>query len=151
MKKTVFAASAAMALMATPALADEARTPPPSEPYYAPQTAQCETVDLQVYFKPGTTELTTFSRDVIQEAREQLQGCAVVKIDAASASADAETRSGNLSLADERRATVIQELQAHGLTSQRAQLQSDITAEEAGSVMSRNVNIVLEAEPAMVG
>ncbi|WP_084400011.1 hypothetical protein [Henriciella aquimarina] len=151
MKRIILATTAALAFASAPALADEARTPPPSEPYYAPPQTGCETLDLKVYFEPGTAELTTFSRDVIREAREQLSGCAVVKLDATAKASDAKTKSEKLSLAEARRVTVMKELQAHGIRSPETATKSDVSAEASDSVMTRNVDVVLEAEPAMVG
>ena len=151
MKKTIFAATVSLGLLAVPAFADDALPAPPTEPYYAPQVQTCDTVDLKVYFEPGTADLSPFARDAIREAREQLSGCAVLNIDATSSAADAPTESGKLSLADARRATVMKELSAHGIRSAKTKLMTDISADSSRAVMVRKVDLKMDAEPAIVG
>ncbi|MGB3624385.1 MAG: hypothetical protein WA989_01060 [Henriciella sp.] len=151
MKKTFFAATTAIACLAAPAFADDALPEPPTEPYYAPEVRNCDTIELDVYFEPGTAELTSFARDAIREAREQMAGCAVLTIDATSKTGDAATASTKLSLAEARRVTVMSELRAHGIQSAQTSLKTDISAEASKSVMAREVELKMDTEPAMVG
>ena len=151
MSKSIITACAAITALSLPAFADEARTPPPSEPYYAPATQACEEVNLTVYFEPGTADLTPFARDAIRETREQLSGCAVVSIDGLATANDASSRADKLTLADARRATVVKALDAHGIRSSRTDLKTNVTATEGEDIMSRNVGLRLETTPAQVG
>lgn len=150
MNKKYIAATAAFAFLATPAFADDARTPP-SEPFYAPQAASCDTVDLKVYFEPGAAELTPFARDAIRETREQLSGCAVKEIEATAKAGDADGKADKLTLAEARRTAVMQELSAHGIASKKTNLKTDISADADESIMSRNVDVKMQSEPAIVG
>ncbi|GGB58069.1 MULTISPECIES: OmpA family protein [Henriciella] len=151
MKKTIFAATTSLAIMVAPAFADEALPAPPTEPYYAPEVTTCDAVDLQIYFEPGTAELTSFARDAIRETREQLSGCAVLNIDATSKAGDADTEAAKLSLAEARRATVMQELRAHGIQSAKTNLKTDVSADSAKVIMARGVDVKMKAEPAIIG
>ena len=152
MKQMILAATA-LTFLAGPALADDARTPPPppQTPYYAPQTVNCDVSGLTVYFKPGTAELTAYARDVIRETREQLSGCSVIELDALSVAGDADNDSAKLALAEARRVAVMDALRAHGIRSASTAFSTSVSAEEEKNVMARKVAVELKAEPAMVG
>lgn len=150
MKKTILAATA-LAFTAGPALADTAPAPPPQTPYYAPQAASCDLSDLTVYFKRGTAELTAYGRDVIREAREQLSGCAVVKLKADAIASDAEGEAAKLSLAEARRVAVMDALRDHGIRSSETDHSTRISVDRDDAVMARRVDISLKAKPAIVG
>ncbi len=150
MNKTFIAATAAITFLATPALADEARTSA-SEPFYAPQSAMCDSVDLKVYFEKGEAELTSFARDAIRETREQLAGCAVTDLDAVAIATDASTETDKQSLAEARRISVLQEFSMQGIQSRNSDFRTDVSASEDDAIMARRVDIQLKAEPAMAG
>ena len=147
MKQFLAIAAGSVALMSAPALADDARTPPPTEPYFAPKVTTCEALHLKIYFKPDTAELTPFARDAIRQAGDQLSGCAVTRLSAVAVAGDLMTETPTLTLADDRRETVLKELTAHGIQSADMAIETDL----GNSVMSRNVDIQLETVPATVG
>lgn len=147
MKPHFLAVAALMTLGTAPAVADEARAPPPTEPYYAPETQSCDLVQLKVYFQPGTAELTSFARDAIREVGEQLSGCSVTGLSAVAIAGDVATETPTVTLAEERRSTVLQELTAHGIGTSSPAMATDL----GHSVMSRSVDIELQAVPASYG
>lgn len=151
MKKTIFATATALACLVAPAFADDALPAPPTEPYYAPEVRTCDTVELEIYFKPGTAELTSFARDAIREAREQMSGCAVLNIDATTKAGDATSEATKLSLAEARRMTVMTELRAHGIQSSKTNLKTDVSAEASNAIMARDVELKMDTEVAVVG
>lgn len=151
MKKTISAATTALACIAAPAFADDALPAPPTEPYYAPEIRACDSVELEIYFEPGSAELTSFARDAIREAREQMSGCAVLNIDATSKAGDAQSTATKLSLAEARRVTVMSELRAHGIQSAQTNLRTDISADASDAVMARDVNLKMDMKPAIIG
>ncbi|WP_018147395.1 OmpA family protein [Henriciella marina] len=146
MRRYFLALATVCSIAGVPALADEARIPPPTEPYYAPQVATCDLVQLKIYFKPGTAELTPFARDAIREAGDQLSGCSIQRLNATAFAGDIyETPVAGL--AERRRTTVMNELVAHGIRASRTAMEIDL----GNSVMARNVDIEFQTVPATVG
>ena len=147
MKQHFLAVAAIFALGAAPVFADEARTPPPTEPYYAPDTTTCDLVRLKVYFEPGTATLTPFARDAIREAGEQLEGCAITGMTAVAVAGGVQSETPTVTLAQERRDTVLKELTAHGIGTSSPAMALDL----GHSVMSRSVDIELQTLPVSFG
>lgn len=147
MRQHFLAAAAISAFCTAPAFAEEARTPPPTEPYYAPQTTTCDMLKLKIYFEPGTAELTPFARDAIREAGEQLAGCSVSRLSTVAVAGDMMSEVPSVDLAENRRTTVMNELSAHGIRSSRVAIETDLE----NSVMSRNVDIQMQTVSAPVG
>ena len=147
MKRYFLALATACSLAGAPAIADEARTPPPTEPYYAPQVTHCDLVQLKIYFEPGTADLTPFARDAIREAGDQLTGCSIQSLNTTAFAGDIYGERPVPGLAESRRATVISELTAHGIRASRTAMEIDL----GNSVMARNVEIEFQTVPATVG
>lgn len=147
MKQHILVATAALALCSAPAFADDARTPPPSEPYFAPETNSCDLVQLKVYFEPGTADLTSFARDAIREAGAQMSGCAVTGLSVVAIAGDMQGEGPSVSLAQDRRTKVIDELQAYGIGTSSPAMALDLEK----SIMSRSVDIELTTVPASFG
>ena len=150
MSKSIITACAAITVFSAPAFADESRTPP-TEPFYASSTQACEEINLTIYFEPGKAELTPFARDAIRETREQLSGCSVTSIIGSAKASDAESQSGKLTLADARRAAVVDALDTHGIRSGNTDLKTEVSASPEDAIMSRNVGLTLQTTRAQVG
>ena len=151
MSKSIMTAAAAITVFTLPVFADDARTPPPSQPYYATDAQACDDIGLTIYFQPGNAELTAHSRDVIREARQQLNGCSVTSINGTAIANDAEGAADKLTLADARRSAVVTALDAHGIRSARTELQTDVSAAASDTVMARKVGLTIQASPAQIG
>lgn len=150
MSKSIITACAAITVFTLPAFADDARTPP-SEPYYTPSAQACEDINLTIYFEPGKAELTPFARDAIRETRERLSGCSVTSIIGSAKANDAASQAGKLTLADARRATVVDALDAHGIRALNTDFKTDVTAASQDAIMSRKVGLTLQTTRAQVG
>ncbi|QYJ00141.1 OmpA family protein [Thalassovita mediterranea] len=146
MKRHILPCMMGLALAAGPAFADEARTPPPSEPYYAPQPSGCDLVRLKIYFEPGTATLTPFARDAIGQISEQLAGCSVQRLNATAIAGDSSSEAPVVGLAEDRRNSVMNELLAQGIRASDVAIDTDL----GNSVMSRTVDIELQTIPARV-
>ncbi len=146
MKRHILPCMMGLALAAGPAFADEARTPPPSEPYYAPQPSGCDLVRLKIYFEPGTATLTPFARDAIGQISEQLAGCSVQRLNATAIAGDSSSEAPVVGLAEDRRNSVMNELLAQGIRASDVAIDTDL----GNSVMSRTVDIELQTSPARV-
>lgn len=146
MKRYILPCMMGLALAAGPAVADETRTPPPTEPYYAPQPSGCDLVRLKIYFEPGTATLTPFARDAISKVSEQLAGCSVQRLNATAIAGDGSSETPILGLAEQRRTTVMEELLAQGIRASDVAMDTDL----GSSVMSRTVDIELQTVPARV-
>ena len=146
MKRHILPCMMGLALAAGPAFADEARTPPPTQPYYAPQPSGCDLVRLKIYFEPGTATLTPFAKDAIGQVSEQLAGCSVQRLNATAIAGDSSSEAPVVGLAENRRATVMAELQAQGIRASDVAMNTDL----GNSVMSRTVDIELQTVPARV-
>lgn len=146
MKRYFLPCMMGLALAAGPAIADETRTPPPTEPYYAPQPSGCELVRLKIYFEPGTATLTPFARDAISKVSEQLAGCAVQRLNATAIAGDSSSEAPVVGLAEERRTTVMKALLAQGIRASDVAMDTDL----GSSVMSRTVDIEMQTVPAKV-
>ena len=146
MKRYILPCMMGLALAAGPAFADEPRTPPPTEPYYAPQPSGCDLVRLKIYFEPGTATLTPFARDAISKVSEQLAGCSVQRLNATAIAGDSSTEAPVVGLAEDRRASVMKALLAQGIRASDVAMNTDL----GNSVMSRTVDIELQTVPARV-
>ena len=146
MKRYFLPCMMGLALAAGPAVADESRTPPPTEPYYAPQPSGCDLVRLKIYFEPGTATLTPFARDAISKVSEQLAGCSVQRLNATAIAGDSSSEAPVVGLAEERRTTVMEALLAQGIRASDIAMDTDL----GSSVMSRTVDIEMQTVPARV-
>ncbi|HIG22836.1 hypothetical protein [Henriciella sp.] len=146
MKRHILPCMMGLALAAGPAFADEARTPPPTETYYAPQPTGCDLVRLKIYFEPGTATLTPFARDAIGQVSEKLSGCSVQRLNATAIAGDSSGEAPVIGLAEDRRTTVMNELLAQGIRASDVAIDTDL----GNSVMSRTVDIELQTVPARV-
>ncbi len=144
---------AAMALSAAAALtAGCAGTGGP--PMRAPPAAggRCADVTLQVYFAPGSAELTGPARDLIRSAANRVAGCRIGGVDVTGVGApDAAGRPLDAVLTQKRADAVAQALASAGLPGPTFDIQvAGGAAAPAGSrtPLSRRTEVVVHARPA---
>ncbi|WP_139792272.1 hypothetical protein [Henriciella litoralis] len=151
MRTQILSVGLVVAISTLPVMADEARSPAEGNADYAPQTASCDSMQLKVYFEPGTSVLTPFARDAIREAGDLLAGCAVVQMNTNAVAGEMDKRTNTLSLAEARRAVVLNELRANGIEPVSSEVRLGVAIKPSDAVMARKVDIELQTEPAIIG
>lgn len=144
--------SAAIIGLTAPALAAPLPAPP-SEAYVEPTQNTCMPVTIRVYFQNGEAMLSSHARDVVDETRTRLEGCAILNVDMVAVSADARTYHETSELSQERLAIVSAVLEEEGLLTRPAQ--TEIRTEFANTPirkpMSRRVDVTLAAYNPSIG
>lgn len=126
MMKRVIAGTMFAAMFATAAHAQGAPTPPPSE--FVPERieASCSDISLNIYFKPGSAELTREAERAIDANAGNWTDCALTGLETEAVSADAAGTDAALELARARTEAVISRIAEAGIPEAREEAVSDL-------------------------